>query len=182
MLACARPYPSPGRRILAVNPLTLLDCELQGRWRGTTSTDDFMPVTVDVIPGPVPSVLDSYRSPPIDRINRYSLPEDVTITALADVPWRNRFAVRAPRETLLRLFLFDFPGWRAYVDGQETPITIAKPEGLITLKVPAGEHEVLLRFADTPPRTAGWIVTGVGLIVFFVAVWRFPPRAGTCGD
>jgi len=162
-----------------VNPLTLLDCELQGRWRGTTSTDDFMPVTVDVIPGPVPSVLDSYRSPPIDRINRYSLPEDVTITALADVPWRNRFAVRAPRETLLRLFLFDFPGWRAYVDGQETPITIAKPEGLITLKVPAGEHEVLLRFADTPPRTAGWIVTGVGLIVFFVAVWRFPPRAGT---
>ncbi len=157
-----------------VNPLTLLDFELQGRWRGTTSTDDFIPTTVDVIPGPVQSLLDSYRSPPIDRINRYSLSTDTTVTALADVPWRNRFAVQAPRETLLRLFLFDFPGWKAYVDGQETAITIAKPEGLITLKVPAGEHEVLLRFEDTPPRTAGWIVAGVGLIAFFVAVWRFP--------
>ncbi|MEJ5308680.1 MAG: 6-pyruvoyl-tetrahydropterin synthase-related protein [Anaerolineae bacterium] len=157
-----------------VNPLTLLDFELQGRWRGTTSTDDFIPTTVDVIPGPAQSLLDSYQSPPIDRINHYTISDDTTVTALADVPWRNRFAVRAPRETLLRLFLFDFPGWKAYVDGQETAITIAKPEGLITLKVPAGEHEVLLRFEDTPPRTAGWLIAGTGLIAFFVAVWRFP--------
>ncbi len=157
-----------------VDPLTLLDFELQGRWRGTTSTDDFMPVTVDVIPGPAQSLLDSYRSPPIDRINRYTLPADTIVTALTDVPWRNRFAVRAPNETLLRLFLFDFPGWQAYVDGQATPITIAKPEGLVTLKVPAGNHEVLLRFEDTPPRKAGWVVAGVGFIAFSVAVWRFP--------
>lgn len=163
-----------------VDPLTLLDFELQGRWRGTTSTDDFIPTTVAVIPGPVQLLLDSYRSLPIDRANHTTISEDTTITAVVDVPWRNRFIVQAPRETLLRLFLFYFPGWKAYVDGQETPITIANPEGFITLHVPAGEHEVLLNFEDTPPRTAGWIIAGVSLVVCLVAVWRFPkPTTGS---
>lgn len=157
-----------------VDPLTLLDSELQGRWRGTTSTDDFIPTTVDVIPGPAQSLLDSYRTPPLDRVNHTTISDDTTVIALADVPWRNRFAVQAPRETLLRLFLFYFPGWKAYVNGQETPITLANPEGFITLRVPAGEHEVLLSFEDTPPRTAGWFIAGISLVVFLVAVWRFP--------
>jgi len=165
-----------------VDPLTLLDFELQGHWRGTTSTDDFIPITVDVIPGPTQSLLDSYRSPPIDRVNHYILSDDTTVTALADVPWRSRFTVQAPRETLLRLYLFYFPGWKAYVDGQETPITIANPEGFVTLRVPAGDREVLLSFEDTPPRTAGWIIAGASLVVFLIAVWHFPQTRGGSGE
>ncbi len=30
-----------------------------------------------------------------------------------------------------------------------------RPEGFITLRVPEGEHEVLIRLEDTPPRRAG---------------------------
>jgi hypothetical protein len=75
---------------------------------------------------------------------------------------------------LLRLYLFYFPGWKAYVNGQETPIEIAKPEGFITLWVPEGQHEVLVRFEDTPPRTAGWAIAGASLAVLLLAVWRFP--------
>jgi len=127
-------------------------------------------------------LLDSYRSPPIDRANHSTISDDTTITALADVPWRNRFAVQAPRETLLRLFLFHFPGWKAYVDGQETPITIANPEGFITLRVPAGAHEVLVSFEDTPPRTTGWIIAGVSLAVSLAAVWRFPQPTVKSGE
>lgn len=157
-----------------VDPLTLLDFELQGRWRGTTSTDDFLPATVVVIPAPTQSVLDSYRSLPIDRVNRYTLPENTTVTVLDDVPWHNRFTVQSPSYFLLRLYLFHFPGWTAYVDGHETPIELAKPEGFVAVRVPAGQHEVLLSFEDTPPRTAGWIIAGASLVVLLIAVWRFP--------
>ncbi|MBN2390714.1 MAG: hypothetical protein JXR84_08325 [Anaerolineae bacterium] len=156
------------------DPLTLLDFELQGRWRGTTSTDDFIPTTVEVIPGPTQSLLDSYHSPPIDRVNWYTVPDDATVTVLDDVPWRSRFTVQTPHEMLLRLYLFYFPGWKAYVDGQETSIEIAKPEGFVTVWVPAGQHNVLLSFEDTPPRTIGWIITGVSLAILLIAVWRFP--------
>ena len=163
------------------DPLTLLDFELQGRWRGTTSTDDFIPTTVEVIPGPTQSLLDSYHSPPIDRVNRYTLPDGATVTVLDELPGHNRFAVQAPHEMLLRLYLFYFPGWKAYVDGQETPIEIAKPEGFITLWVPAGEHEVLLSFEDTSPRTAGWIIAGASLVILLIAIWRFPKATPESG-
>ena len=165
-----------------IGPLILLNFELQGRWRGTTSTDDFIPTTVEVIPGPAQSLLDSYCAPPIDRVNRYTLPDEAIVTVLDNVPWRNRFAVQAPYEMLLRLYLFYFPGWKAYVDGQEVPIEIANPEGFITLWVPAGEHEVLLSFEDTPPRTVGWAVAGVGFVVLLMAVWHFPKTTAESGE
>ena len=171
-------YPIPwASEFGPVNPLTLLDFELQGRWRGTTSTDDFLPATVDVIPEPTQSLLDSYRHPPIDRVNRYTLSEDTTVITLDEVPWRNRFTVQTSNWILLRLYLFYFPGWKAYVDGQETPIEVAKPEGFVTVGVPAGQHEVLLSFEDTPPRTAGWIIAGASFIVLLIAVWHFPRSA-----
>jgi hypothetical protein len=156
------------------SPAALLDQELQGRWRGTTSTNDFVPVTVEMIPGPQVSLLDSYRDPPIDRVNRYTVPAEATVDVQADVPWRNRFLVQTPRKFLLRLYLFDFPGWTAYIDGQEVPIEIAHPEGFVTVWIPPGNHEVVVAFEDTPPRVAGWLIAGVSAIVFLAALWRFP--------
>lgn len=157
-----------------VTPVSLLDFELQGRWRGTTSTNDFVPTTVTMIPGPQQSLLDSYHHPPVDRVNRYMVPADATVAVRADVPWRNTFVTHAADKFLLRLYLFYFPGWKAYVDEQEVPIKIADPEGFITMWVPAGDHEVSLRFEDTPPRTLGWIVAGIGQVVFLFSIWRFP--------
>ncbi len=157
-----------------VTPISLLDLELQGRWRGTTSTNDFVPTTVTMIPGPQQSLLDSYRYPPVDRVNRYMVPVNATVTVLSDVPWRNTFATHAAEKFLLRLYLFYFPGWKAYVDEQEIPVKIADPEGFITLWVPEGDHEVSLHFEDTPPRTLGWVVAGIGLVAFLFGIWRFP--------
>jgi uncharacterized membrane protein len=48
----------------------VLDIELSGRWLGTTSTADFVPVTVEVMPKPQPSVMAGLSSGgPVDRIN-----------------------------------------------------------------------------------------------------------------
>lgn len=149
-----------------ITPQTIVAAELDGRWRGTTSTNDFVPVTVEMIPGPQPSVLASYASPPVDRVNRATLPASAHVTVISDKPWINRFHVASPEQFLLRLFLFDFPGWRAEIDGQQVPIHIAHPEGFVTVKVPAGEHEVVVRFGSTGPRMIGWGLSGVGLAVF----------------
>jgi len=168
-------YPIPWNTDFApVTPIALLDHELQGRWRGTTSTNDFVPTTVTMIPGPQKSLLDSYRNPPIDRVNRYTLSSDVTVSVIAAAANRNAFITYAANKFLLRLYLFYFPGWTAYVDGQKVPIKIADPEGFVTVWIPAGDHEVELRFEDTPPRTLGWITAGIGLTIFLIALWRFP--------
>ena len=85
-------------------------------------------------------------------------------------PLYDRFAVYMPEKFVLRLFTFYFPGWRAYVDGEEVEIKIGDPEGFITLMAPAGEHEVVVQFEDTPPRTAGWIISAAGLAVLVIAL------------
>lgn len=145
-----------------LTPLTYIHIEQEGHWRGTTSTNDFVPVTVDMLPGPQDSLLASYETAVIDRVNRYTVPQDALVEVLPDVPWRNRFQVQTAKKFVLRLYLFDFPGWRAYIDGEPAPIEIAHPEGFITVKVPPGAHEVLVQFEDTFPRKLGWGSAGIG--------------------
>ena len=68
----------------------------------------------------------------------------------------------------LALRLLAYPAWRARVDGQ--PVVIASaPEGQVLLRVPAGSHQIDLRFARTWDRT-----TGDGISIFFglvLCVW-----------
>ena len=67
--------------------------------------------------------------------------------------------VRMPQAGTLRLNQTFFPGWQADIDGQ--PATVERdPElGLVAVAVPAGEHSVRLRFADTPLQTGAWGLT-----------------------
>ncbi len=69
---------------------------------------------------------------------------------------------------------FYFPGWTAYIDGSATIIEYQDPNyrGLITYKVPAGEHQVKVIYEYSKIRLLGALVTVVGVIsatVFFVS-------------
>jgi hypothetical protein len=85
-------------------------------------------------------------------------------------PLSDRFAVSTPKKLILRIYTFYFPGWKAYVDGEEVEISVAGPEGFITLPVPKGDHDVTVRFEDTPPRVVGWIVSAIGVLMLVVAL------------
>jgi hypothetical protein len=177
-------YPPPWDASFgSVSPKAMIDFELQGRARGTTSTDDFIPTSVDVIPGPQASLIQAYAKletnsqkavSHIDRVNRHTLPEGTSVEILPARAPHNRFHVRSPKKFLLRLYLFYFPGWRAYVDGQEVPIKIADPEGFITFWVPDGEHTVSVQFKDTLPRAVGWWGAGIGLLALLLVCLYFP--------
>ena len=158
-------------------PGDILEWEQHSLALGTTSTGDFLPV--DVTPRcvhPESTLVASYSRPgPVDKVNRATLPDGAAVEIVEHEPLHDRFAVSTPKRFVLRLYTFYFPGWRAYVDGEEVEIEVAGPEGFITLWVPAGEHEVLVRFEDTPPRTAGWVISAVGLTTLVVALLLMPP-------
>jgi hypothetical protein len=145
---------------------------------GTTSTGDFLPAEAALAPLPaMPSLIESYLGPgPIDRVNRFTLPQGAQVEIAEQGALYDRFAVYTPERFVLRLYIFYFPGWRTYVDGQEVDIEVAGPEGYITLWVPEGEHEVLVRFEDTPPRMAGWGISAAGIAILVVFLMRIPPR------
>jgi len=142
---------------------------------GTTSTGDFLPVKAAQVEklSSASTLIDSYAEPgPIDRVNRFTLPDGVTVEIVEQGALYDRFAVSATRDFLLRLYTFHFPGWRAYVDGEEVAIDLARPEGFISFEVPKGEHEVLVRFEDTPPRTVGWLISAAGLALLIIMMAR----------
>ena len=153
-------------------PHDIIEWEQRSLALGTTSTADFMPVeAARVMVHPEASLIESYTRPgPVDRVNRASLPAGARVEIVEHGPLHDRFAVYMPQEFILRLFTFYFPGWRAYVDGEEVKIKIGDPEGFITLMVPEGEHEVVVQFESTPPRTAGWIISAAGLVVLVIAL------------
>ncbi len=170
------PYPDFG----ATDPWTVMVQEIQGRWAGTTSTDDFVPATVDVIPRPTEQLIADYQfEGGTDHVNRAALAEETAISADLITPTHYFYRTDSPNEFVLRLFIFHFPGWQATIDGRPVDIALGLPEGFITLTVPAGQHIVELHFTNTPVRTAAWVVSGVGAIVMLlgVSIGRRKPNA-----
>jgi hypothetical protein len=79
-----------------------------------------------------------------------------------------RVAVHADSGGWLETFRSYLPGYRAYVDGVEVP-SFRSREALVEVKVPAGDHEVELRFVGTARL---WIAACVSSAGWLVLVWR----------
>lgn len=75
----------------------------------------------------------------------------------------------------VRLGIFKFPNWKAFVDGKEVETYIPKDEmwGRMYIEVPKGEHKIALRLFNTPLRTTSNIISlvaWIGLATF--PLWR----------
>jgi uncharacterized membrane protein len=82
------------------------------------------------------------------------------------------FTVSSPRGARLRVKTFYFPGWRAWVDGMEVPLTAQDKTGAILMDVPAGTHGVRLKFTNTPTRTLGEALSLLTLAAFIFPYGR----------
>ncbi len=162
------------------DPTRILERELEGRWLGTTSTGDYVPASVAVVPSPARQVNQSYREGgAIDRVNRSSLPSGTVIVQDLDRerPLSWTYLVDGQSPFIFRLLHFYFPGWEATIDGEPVPIEIAKPEGFMTVPLPAGSHELTFTFRDTPARTVAWLLSGFSLILSLLIAARSPRQA-----
>ncbi|NDJ53981.1 MAG: hypothetical protein GYB68_12985 [Chloroflexi bacterium] len=155
----------------------MLDFELNGLALGTTSTGDYVPAQVDVVPGPNPDLLASYEVGPIDRVNRVTLPPDAAVEQLDHQATSMTFMVSSDEFFVLRLYHFYFPGWRATIDDQPVDIEIARPEGFMTLPIPPGQHEVRVWLGLTPVRRIASVLSFLTLAALALIAWRWQAPA-----
>jgi hypothetical protein len=85
--------------------------------------------------------------------------------------WASFNVVVASPSAVVRVGIFNFPKWRAYIDSKETKVFIGKDEqwGRMYLTIPQGEHKVYIRLYNTPLRTTANIIsliTWAGLIYY----------------
>jgi hypothetical protein len=174
-LPLAQPAPWPDFGDVFTFRMSLI--EHSGRWLGTTSTADYVPATVDTIPARDGNVVYGFLvNKPLNRVNRPTVPADAQVVSEEVSPLHFRYTVSTPAKFLLRLFLFQFPGWTVTVDGEPVEPELARPEGFMAIPVPAGDHLVDVRFRDTPPRQMAWGITAVSLLLMAVGGWQLRRR------
>jgi hypothetical protein len=90
---------------------------------------------------------------------------DFTIDQVSGHGLNRTYATRASVESDIRLKPLYFPGWTAWIDGKEAPV---RPGigGHIQLSVPAGQHEIELRFGDTWVRWFGKVISALSLLIW----------------
>lgn len=173
LLALPLSQPTPWSPFGEVNTLRMSLIENSGRWLGTTSTADYVPATVVMLPQRRDSVVGPlFEGLPPDRVNWDSMPDGTKVATETVRPLLTRYVVTAPKEFRLRLYQFDFPGWKVTIDGRPAETELAEPEGLIVVIVPEGEHVVEVKFGTTPPRTAGWLIALLSAVSLGVVAFR----------
>ena len=81
----------------------------------------------------------------------------------------------------VRIRTFNYPGWKATVDGREVSIKTDDELGIMVLDLSAGPHRIVLDYVDTPARRKGTVITIAAALLMaglvsatfiFPRVWR----------
>ncbi|MGB1252343.1 MAG: 6-pyruvoyl-tetrahydropterin synthase-related protein [Candidatus Promineifilaceae bacterium] len=128
---------------------------------GTTTTGEYLPL--DVAELVAWDSAENARNQPRYETNA------VTVTQEQHTPLRHEMLILAEESAEITFNTFNFAGWQATLNGQPIAIESSWPHGLITLKLPAGEHELHLWFGSTPLRRTASAISALTLLLLSIA-------------
>ncbi len=105
-------------------------------------------------------------------------PEDVPQISLGSQgPLSRQLTVKTPQPMELSFHSFYFPNWQAYVDGHRQTTYPSGKLGLLTVDIPSGQHELVVRFEDTPAERVGEMMAllsmlGILALLILTRQWK----------
>ncbi len=93
-----------------------------------------------------------------------------------DRPHEHLYLLELQRTQPVAFSIAYFPGWRAEIDGIQTLVE-PNADGLLSLSIPEGSHQVGLYFSESPVRKIAdvlSVVSALGLITYWVRSKRSP--------
>jgi hypothetical protein len=153
-------YPDP-------TPADIVEFELESHAWGTTSGSEYLTIWLTEKPGDSPLLPLYHSEQPISKLDSQHLPKGVQAEMLSHNVLSDSYRFASPQAFTARFNTFYFPGWRAYLDGEEHDIQISQPHALIEVAIPPGTHTLLLRFEDTLVRL---LANGLSLAALLVTL------------
>lgn len=142
-------------------------------WRISSTSYEFVPKGVQTKIVDNHSVLDISKNEVTD-VPYAVMSENASVQQLENKYHRQTFAVNSRSSIIFRLNVYNFPGWKAYIErnGKREELTINDNNKLklITVNVPAGESSLLFQFEDTSVRTVANTVSLVSILGLLLAV------------
>ena len=120
---------------------------------GTTAKGEYLPLTVDYMP----------EQPATEPFA--TLPDTAVLHSAKRTPKQFSANLTTSEPFILIANTFDYPGWQAKLNGEPVPITPSDGTGLITISVPAGEHEIHIQFKETPLRLFANLISLLTLLI-----------------
>jgi hypothetical protein len=146
-----------------------VDYEVSTQNLGTTGLAEYLPKWAKEVPTSSPLVSPLRNGEVVEKLDRLALPSGILATALGRSSVEDRYQFTSKEKFRARFLTFYFPGWQAFLDGEPAPIRVTTPRGLIAVDVPAGDHELLLQFGETPFRLMADVISVLGLAA--IVVW-----------
>jgi hypothetical protein len=161
-------FPSPSLwRPLGPEGLTLAEIgryEVSGGSRGTASANEYLPRWVADADPPL-DLLGAYEAGELpERLDTSALPPESQFETVKSAPLETIHRLTLPRPAAVTIRRFYYPGWQAFLEGQEVSIQPSSPFGLIQIEVPEGDHELRVVWGQTLPRRIGFVLGGMGLV------------------
>lgn len=95
----------------------------------------------------------------------------IRIKTILDLFTKKEFEIESKESVKFQLNTFNFPGWKAILDGKEIKINNNNDYKLITVSVPEGSHKLSFIFKNTLVRNIGNIISFITIIfilLFFI--------------
>jgi hypothetical protein len=150
--------------------------------RGYEGTDEYQPLGCDRYELPGADPMGEMIGKPAPRIQQFDdgthVFKPVPDSLVRIERWaanEKRFTTQQAAPTTLALRLLNYPGWRAKVDGETISPGAAPETAQMLVALPAGAHQVEVRFTNTWDRVAGGIISAIFAIL--LAAYIFLTRA-----
>lgn len=174
-------YPNECREDPFPTILTVFDYEHGTGLVGVDPEGSYFPRTVQKRPSASPLETDYQAGLDPQRFDITSLPQGASVDSAVYTPLTASLQVTTPEAFTAVYQTFAFPGWQVLVDGEPAAITPSDPAGLITFTVPAGTHEIEVRWASTPLRS-GLVALSVLALLGVIGIIVFGNRLPVIGD
>lgn len=141
---------------------------------------EYLPISVD------PNLLSDTKRVEANPIpeHRLALPDGVDLLSFRRRGSAYSYQFNSRSEAAVRVNLIDFPGWELTIDGQPEPQRLGRTDdGVLEIKLPAGERRVRLEYALSPiGKRARAVSAGFGVLWLVLAgCGSAAPWAGRSG-
>lgn len=144
-------------------------------WRVSRSTFEFSPKGLSTTKSSLNTTIPNIRMIDIPKESFKLIKGEAEVDPVINKFMNKKFIVSADMETVFKLNTFNFPGWRAYVNGREVEIKDNNDYKLITINIPKGKNEIKFNFESTNVRTIGTYLSLASLlfVVFYFLSNKF---------